>query len=235
MSQRAGKGSSTYKAKHKGIDTQYIARTAIGDTTMMEGEVTRLIKDTGRNSIVAQVVMENGQKEFVLAAEGLTVGQRIQHGEEADVQIGNVLALSNIPEGCPIFNIERVPGDGGSFVKSTGTYGLVVTKDPKRVFVKLSSGKTVKLSRDSRATIGNVSGGGRKEKPLVKAGTAYHKNKAKHRKYPRVRGVAMNALDHPFGGMQHHAGKSKSTSRTAPPGRKVGAIASKRTGRKKKG
>ena len=86
---------------------------------------------------------------------------------------------------------------------------------------------------DARATIGVIAGGGRKTKPFVTAGAKFKSNESK-KKYPIVRGVAMNAVDHPFGGYQHHVGHSKSTSRHAPPGRKVGAIASKRTGRKKK-
>jgi large subunit ribosomal protein L2 len=92
----------------------------------------------------------------------------------------------------------------------------------------------ITLPLNSRATIGNVSCGGRTEKPFVKAGNKFHAMRAKRKFYPWVRGVAMNAVDHPFGGAQHHPGKSKSTSRNAPPGRKVGAIASTRTGRRKK-
>ncbi len=111
---------------------------------------------------------------------------------------------------------------------------MVMTKDERHAFLKLPSGKTIKVGLECRATIGNVSGSGRPEKPLVKAGAAHHRFKARSRMYPRVRGVAMNPLNHPFGGSAHHAGKSKSTARNAPPGRKVGAIASSRTGRRQK-
>ena len=111
---------------------------------------------------------------------------------------------------------------------------MLITKDAKKATVKLPSKKLVNLPLNVRATIGNVSCGGRGEKPFVKAGNKFHAMKAKKKLYPRVRGVAMNALDHPFGGAQHHPGKSKSTARNAPPGRKVGSIASKRTGRRKK-
>ena len=89
-----------------------------------------------------------------------------------------------------------------------------------------------RLSPECRATIGVVAGGGRTEKPFVKAGNKHHKLTARGTKYPRVRGIAMNAVDHPFGGGgRQHPGKPKSISRDAPPGRKVGDIASKRTGR----
>ncbi|MFA4907991.1 MAG: 50S ribosomal protein L2, partial [archaeon] len=151
-----------------------------------------------------------------------------------EITVGNIMALQELPEGCPIFNIERIPGDGGSLVRASGLYGLVMSKEKNRVFVKLPSGKIIALNPAARATIGCSAGGGRKEKPMVKAGTAHMLAKARGRAYPVVRGVAMNPPSHPFGGSQHHPGKSKSTARSAPPGRKVGAIASKRTGRRKK-
>ena len=234
LSQRRGKGSPTFIAKRGGIDTEYISIDHLQKEEMVLGEVIGLVKDSGRTNILAEVWLGNGKNEFVVAAEGMSVGQRIEQGRQASVEIGNVLFLRDIPEGCPIFNIERTPGDGGSLAKGTGVYGFIATKGSGRAFVRLSSGKTVQLSLDARATIGNAAGGGRKEKPFVKAGARWHFFRARNRKYPRVRGVAMNAIDHPFGGSQHHPGKSKSTSRNAPPGRKVGAIASSRTGRRKK-
>ena len=92
--------------------------------------------------------------------------------------------------------------------------------------------KLKRLNPRCRATIGVVAGGGRTEKPFVKAGKKFHKMRVRGTKYPRVRGVAMNACDHPFGGGgRQHPGRPKSVARGAPPGRKVGAIASRRTGR----
>ena len=145
-----------------------------------------------------------------------------------------ILALKDLIEGCPVYNIEKFPGDGGSLVRSSGSYALIVTKDKKAVYVKMPSGKTMQLNPEARASIGISGAGGRKEKPFVKAGKKYKAMKARHKKYPTVRGIAMNAKDHPFGGANHHPGKSKSTARRAAPGRKVGDIASKRTGRVKK-
>ena len=98
--------------------------------------------------------------------------------------------------------------------------------------VVLPSGEMKRLDPECRATIGVVAGGGRTEKPHVKAGNKYHKMKTRGTKWPNVRGVAMNAVDHPFGGGgRQHPGKPKSISRDAPPGRKVGDISSRRTGR----
>ncbi|MDO8627075.1 MAG: 50S ribosomal protein L2, partial [Candidatus Diapherotrites archaeon] len=187
-----------------------------------------------RNGILANVIYEDGTKGFLTAAEGLKVGQQIQIGKNAGIEIGNIAILGNLPEGCPVFAVEKNPGDGGRYARSSGAYALIVTKDSGRVFLKLPSGKMFNASGSARATIGNSASGGRPDKPFVKAGKKYHHMRSKHKKYPKVRGVAMNPISHPFGGAQHHPGKSKSTSRHAAPGRKVGAIASKRTGRRKK-
>jgi large subunit ribosomal protein L2 len=229
-SQRRGKGSNTFKAKLKGIESRY----TIQKEELLRGEITSLIKDTGRNAILAEVIFDNGQSQKVIAAEGIYVGQAIEQGRKATVAVGNVSYLGDLPEGCPVFNIEKVAGDGGTIAKTAGSYGLLVTRDKKKATVKMPSGRLIPLPLTVRATIGNTSCGGKGDKPMVKAGNKFHAMKAKKKFWPSVRGVAMNAVDHPFGGAQHHAGKSKSTSRNAPPGRKVGSIASRRTGRRKK-
>lgn len=232
--QRAGKGSPTYKAT---MDAK--ARTLyppLSETreARIRGKIVELFIDPAHSGVLARVIFENRKTAVIMAAEGLSVGQDIEIGAKASLSLGNIIPLKDITEGAPVFCVEKIPGDGGVLIKSSGLYGLVMTKDPKTVFVRLPSGSTVQLNPECRATIGCLAGSGRIEKPLVKAGKAYHRMKARHHKYPSVRGVAMNPLSHPFGGGQHHAGKSKSTSRHAPPGRKVGAIASKRTGRLKK-
>jgi len=230
ISQRRGKGSNTFKAKLKGIESRY----TIQKEDLLKGEVVSLIKDTGRNAILAKIIFDNGQEETVVAAEGIYVGQAIEQGRGAQVTIGSINHLGELPEGCPIFNIEKINGDGGTLVKTAGSYALLVTRDMKNATVKMPSGKLVLLPLDVKATVGNASCGGKRDKPMVKAGTNFYAMKAKKKFWPTVRGVAMNAVDHPFGGSQHHPGKSKSTARNAPPGRKVGSIASKRTGRRKK-
>jgi len=233
-SQRRGKGSPVFVATQKGIaPAQYIDYTEMTEKTL-KGEVVELIHDPARTSVLAKIEFDNGSQQHSVAAEGMFVGQKVEYGAEADLQIGNVKPIGDCVEGCPIFNVEKNPGDGGSLVRSSGTYALIITKDKKTVYVKMPSGKTMELNPQNRATIGCAGSGGRREKPFVKAGNKYHSMKAKHKKYPTVRGIAMNAKDHPFGGANHHPGKSKSTSRRAAPGRKVGDIASSRTGRRKK-
>jgi large subunit ribosomal protein L2 len=229
-SQRAGRGSNTFKAKLGGIKSQYANKS----DDLMKGEIIDFVKDTGRNAIIAKIKFDNGTEQSVVASEGTYVGQKVEQGPNPEWNVGNVSEIGNLPEGCPVFNIEKVTGDGGTLVKSSGSYALLITKDSKKATVKMPSGRLINLPLNVRATIGNVSAGGKREKPFVKAGAKYFATKAKKIFWPKVRGVAMNAVDHPFGGMQHHAGKSKSTSKNAPVGRKVGAIGSKRTGRRKK-
>ncbi len=232
--QRRGAGSPIYSASKKGTaDTCYVDYTLMKGA-IIKGEVVELLNDSARTGVLARIVFDHGSEEYTIAPEGMYVGQRVEYGEGAGLEIGNVKPLKDCVEGCPIFNIEKTPGDGGRLLRSSGAFGLILTKDAKKVFVKMPSGKIMEIHPDSRATIGNAGSGGRPDKPFVKAGAVYHLRRARHKKYPIVRGIAMNALSHPFGGANHHPGKSKSTSRRAAPGRKVGDIASSRTGRRKK-
>ncbi|KAF1740533.1 hypothetical protein MXB_5071 [Myxobolus squamalis] len=160
-------------------------------------------------------------------------GQYVYCGLKASLHTGNTLPLSSIPEGTTVCNIEMNLGDRGKLIRTSGTYGTIITqnKDNGTCRVKLPSGVKKLLSARNRATIGIVAGGGRVDKPLLKAGRAYYKYKSKSRIWPRVRGVAMNPVDHPHGGGNHqHIGFASTVSRSMPPGRKVGLIAARRTG-----
>ena len=215
-------------------DVHYVMPDEHQAEGILRGQVIELVTDKGRTGVLAEVLFEDGQREYVVAAEGLRQNQWIEYGSKAELQVGNVMPLKMVPEGCPVFAIEKHSGDGGTLIRSAGLYGIVMSKDRGKAFIRLPSGKNVIVEEACRATIGCVAGGGRKDKPFMKAGARFHYMKRRRRHYPGLRGVAMNAVDHPFGGSQHHAGKSKSTSRKAPPGRKVVAIASSRTGRRKK-
>jgi len=233
-SQRRGKGGPAFRARKGGKESKY-PPIQESKERLVKGQVVDLTKEPGRNTIMAKIVTENKTAFFVVAPEGIFIGEEIEMGKGASIEVGNILPLRGIPEGCPVFNIEMRPGDGGAIARSTGGFALLVSKDSSKALIKLPSGKTKQIPLDSRATIGCASGGERTDKPFVKAGKKFHHVKAKGgRLFPVTRGVAKNAGTHPFGGEQHHAGKSKSVSRHAPPGRKVGAIASKRTGRKKR-
>jgi large subunit ribosomal protein L2 len=197
------------------------------------GIVEDIIHDPGRTAPLTKVKINNEKKLF-LAAEGIKVGDSVKYIENTtEIKIGNVISLGKIDEGLPIFNIEKTPGDGGKLVRASGSYATVVSHQSGKTVIRLPSGKFKTLQSKCRATIGVLAGGGRKDKPFLKAGKKYHAYRTRGKQYPIVRGVAMNSVDHPHGGGGHqHVGKPYTVKRGAPPGRKVGSIAAKRTGRK---
>ena len=229
--QRRGRGGSVFRApSHRYKADLSHRREEDGD--VLKGTVVGIEHDPARSAPVADVEFEDGDRRLVLAPEGIATGEEIQIGISAEIAPGNTLPLAEIPEGVPVCNVESKTGDGGRFARASGVNATLITHDRKAAVVQLPSGEVKRLSPDCRATIGVVAGGGRTEKPFVKAGNKYHKMKARGTKWPRVRGVAMNAVDHPFGGGgRQHPGRPKSVSRHAPPGRKVGDITSRRTGR----
>ena len=229
--QRRGRGGPTFRAPSHRYKAE-LSHKKSEDTDTISGEIVDIEHDPARSAPLADVEFEDGDRRLILAPEGITVGETIQVGVSAEIKPGNTLPIGEIPEGVLICNVESSPGDGGKFARATGVSAQLMTHDRNVAVIQLPSGEVKRLNPECRATIGVVAGGGRTEKPFVKAGNKHHKMKARGTKYPRVRGVAMNAIDHPFGGGgRQHPGKPKSVSRDAPPGRKVGDIASKRTGR----
>jgi len=225
--QRRGRGGPTFRAPSHRYKAE-LSHKKDEERDTISGEIVDIEHDPARSAPVAAVEFEDGDRRLVLAPEGVTVGETIQVGVSAEIKPGNTLPLAEIPEGVPVCNVESSPGDGGKFARASGTSAQLMTHDKRVAVVKLPSGQVKRLNPQCRATIGVVAGGGRTEKPFVKAGNKHHKMKARGTKWPRVRGVAMNAVDHPFGGGgRQHPGKPKSVSRNAPPGRKVGDIASK--------
>ncbi len=199
----------------------------------VKGEVVDILQDPGRNAPMAKVKFENGTFVNMIASVDLKVGQEVSFGENAEAEIGNSLNLSQIPEGTAVYNIENRPGDGGKFARSAGNFGRVMSHDSEGTVVQLPSGAFKTLNHNCRANVGIVAGGGFNEKPFIKAGNKWFKTKKRGKVYPRVSGVAMNTVDHPFGGGGHqHIGKPKSVKRGTSPGRNVGSISPKRTGKK---
>jgi len=148
--------------------------------------------------------------------------------------IGNVLPVRRIPEGTAVCNVEERPGDKGCLSRGSGCYATIIghSDDGDKTRVRLPSGARKTLSGDARAMVGIVAGGGRVEKPILKAGNCYHLFKRKRKVWPKVRGVAMNPVDHPHGGGNHqHIGKPSTVSRYSAPGQKVGLIAARRSGK----
>jgi large subunit ribosomal protein L2 len=202
--------------------------------TATNGVIEELVHDPGRGTPLALVKFENGEECYTVVPEGVHAGQQIQIGGKATVEVGNIIPMGKIPEGTMICNIELRPGDGGKITKSSGTYATVVTHTPQGTIIKLPSGKSKYIDDYCRATIGVVSGAGRPDKPFLKAGQMFHIMKAKGHKYPRTRGRAMVPAVHPFGSSKRSARVGTTTSHGAPPGQKVGLIAARGTGRKKK-
>jgi large subunit ribosomal protein L2 len=169
----------------------------------------------------------------LIAPEGIAIGDILQFGAKAEVSFGNILPLASIPDGTPVYNIELIPGDGGKMVRSAGTSGYIVSHTEGTVYVSLPS-KTVKIFDSAcRAQIGVVAGGGRLDRPIFKAGKMSKIVAPTAQRWPNVRGVAMSAYNHPFGGHQHHPGRSTIVARGAPPGQKVGLLGAASVGRRK--
>ena len=235
--QRRGRGGSTFRAStHKRVaPAQYpLTTTKEYFDAAIQGVIEELVHDSGRGAPLALIRFENGEKCYTVIPEGVYVGQKIQIGGKASVEVGNILPLGKIPEGTMICNIELRPGDGGKIAKSSGTYAIVVGHTAQGTIIKLPSGKTRYISDYCRSTIGVASGAGRTEKPFLRAGAKFHLMKAKGHKYPRTRGRAMIAAAHPYGSSKRSARKGTTTSHGAPPGQKVGLIAARGAGRKKK-
>ena len=195
-------------------------------------EIVELVHSPAHTAPLAKVKFEDGATAHLGAPEGLSVGQIIAFGDRVSLRPGNVTTLDQIPEGTQICNVESRPGDGGKIAKSGGNSAMIDTRMGDYVRVRLPSGTVKDLHAKCRATIGVLGGHGRSEKPLLRAGAAHHKAKARGKLYPTVSGVTMNPVDHPHGGGNHQAVHGpNSVSRNAPPGKKVGNIAPRRTGR----
>jgi large subunit ribosomal protein L2 len=151
--------------------------------------------DPNRTARIALVQYADGEKRYIIAPEGLQVGQQILSGEAVAPEVGNALPLKNIPLGSIIHNIELNPGQGASIARSAGAYAQLSARDGKYAIIKLPSGETRMILATCMATIGSVSNAEKANEVLGKAG-----RKRWLGRRPRVRGVAMNPVDHPMGG-----------------------------------
>jgi len=236
--QRRGRGGPTFRAstQKRVAPAQYLLTTTTKEhfETAIGGVIEDLVHDPGRGTPLALVRFQNGETCYTVVPEGAYLGQQIQMGGKAPVEVGNILPIGKIPEGTMICNIELRPGDGGKIAKSSGAYAMVVTHTAQGTIIRLPSGEKKYVNDYCRATIGVVSGAGRTEKPFLKSGPKFHWMKAKGHKYPRTRGRAMVAAVHPYGSSKRSARKVTTTSHGAPPGQKIGLIAARGAGQKKK-
>jgi len=239
-SQRRGAGSvfKSHVHKRKGA-AAHRALDFAERHGYIKGLVKQIIHDPGRGAPLAKVQFRHPYKfktvkQIFIAVEGMYTGQFIYCGRRAQLAVGNVLPVGQLPEGTIIANVEAKSGDRGAFARTSGNYSTVIghSDDGSKTRIKLPSGAKKVVPSNARGMIGIIAGGGRIDKPIMKAGRSFFKYKAKRNEWPRVRGVAMNPVDHPHGGGNHqHIGHASTVRRDAPPGQKVGLIAARRTGR----
>ncbi len=226
IQRRRGKGSPTYTVREKTYGIRYSYPTEDG-----KGVLIKLFNAIGYTAPIAMVKFKH-KIFFNVATDKLLQGQEIQVGANAELKNGNIIPLKSIPTGTEICNIESTYLSGGRMIRTSGSFATVTKKVQDKVGVLLPSKKEILLDEDVRATIGRVAAGGRTEKPLVKAGKSYHIFKAKSKHYPRTSPIKRNAVNHPFGGGRgKNMGKPGIAPRWAPPGRKVGLIKPRKTGR----
>ncbi len=165
--------------------------------------------DPNRSARLALLVYQDGEKRYILAPNGLNVGDVVQSGKDIPPEVGNALALSDLPLGTLVHNVELYPGKGGALARSAGGYAQLTSRDGKYAIIKLPSGEIRMVLTRCKATVGTVSNS---DHDLEKSGKAGKSRWLGRR--PRTRGVAMNPVDHPMGGGEGRASGGHPRSRT---------------------
>ncbi len=237
--QRRGRGTSTYRA-HGFRFAGKVSYNTYNKDGSMTGEIINIVHSKGHSAPLLKVKYDNGKEALMPSFIGAYIGQKITIDQresikdEAEVKVGNAYMLKNIPDGTNIYNIELKPGDSGKLVKAGGSFATVIGQVKGFTKVLLPSKKTKLIHSNARAFVGEIGGSGRTEKPFMKAGLKFMAMKKKNRLYPRVSGVAMSAYNHPHGGTRSlRKGRPTIAPKNAPPGRKVGMIRPRHTGRNK--
>lgn len=192
---RNNQGKITVRHRGGGVKRKYrlidFKRRKDGITAI----VTAIEYDPNRSANIALITYKDGEKAYIIAPKGLTVGTVIESGENVDIKVGNALPIMNIPVGTVIHNIELKPGKGASLARSAGASAQILGREEKYVLIRLGSGETRRILGTCRATIGVV---GNEDYSLVKIGKA---GRTRHKGFrPTVRGSVMNPNDHPHGG-----------------------------------
>ena len=197
---RNNQGKITVRHRGGGVKRKY----RIIDFKRRKDGVTALVSaieyDPNRSANIALITYKDGEKAYIIAPKGLTVGTVVESGENVDIKVGNALPIMNIPVGTVIHNIELKPGKGAALARSAGASAQILGREDKYVLIRLSSGETRKILGTCRATIGVV---GNEDYSLVKIGKA---GRTRHKGFrPTVRGSVMNPNDHPHGGGEGRA------------------------------
>ncbi len=220
--QRRGKGGLVYRSpSHRHV-------TALKLPGAGKYTVKDIVHAPGRNAPLLVIENSEGKKDYQLAFTGAFVGQTIVSGASSEINKGITSTLGMIPDGYLVHNIESIPGDGGKFCRTAGSSALIISHG-EGVSLKLSSGKIRRFNPNCKATVGTVAGSGARDLPILKAGNHIHYLQSKAKRPYTVRGVAMNAANHPHGGGNHqHVGGPSTVARGAPPGKKVGRLSPQR-------
>lgn len=192
---RNSRGVTTVRHRGGGSKRHYRLIDFKRDKKDIPGRVISIEYDPNRSSYIALIQYPDGEKRYILAPLGLTVGEKIESGVSAAVKVGNALPLKVIPSGTVVHNVELVPGKGGQMARSAGTSVQVLAREDRYVLLRLPSGEMRRVLAESNATIGQVGNVDHKNIKLGKAGRTRHRGRR-----PRVRGSAMAPSDHPHGG-----------------------------------
>ena len=192
---RNNTGRITVRHHGGGNRTKYRVIDFKRNKTGMAAQVLTLEYDPNRTAFIALIQYEDGTKSYILAPDGLKVGDTVMSGEGADIRPGNRMPLVSIPVGTLIHNVELYPGKGGQLVRSAGNFAQLIAKEGKYGLIRLPSGEMRNVPLNCYATIGQVSNLDHDNVKIGKAGKKRHMGWR-----PTVRGSVMNPVDHPHGG-----------------------------------
>jgi len=209
---RNNKGKMTMRYIGGGHKKRYRFIDFKRDKDGIPGTIKSIEYDPNRSARIALVVYADGEKRYIIAPNGLQVGNTILSGENATPDLGNTMFLSKVPLGTIVHNVELQPGQGGKMARSAGTYAQLMSRDGKYAILKLPSGETRMVLVTCKATIGSTSNPDHMHEVSGKAG----RNRWLGRR-PRTRPVVMNPVDHPMGGGEGRASGGHPRSRKGLP------------------
>jgi len=192
---RGYKGQISVRRKGGGHKRKYRVIDFKRNKYDIEGVVATIEYDPNRSSNIALINYVDGEKRYIIAPMSLKVGDTVMSGEKAEIKIANSMPLKNVPLGSSLYNLELTRGKGGQLVRSAGTSAVLTAKEGNYCLVKLPSGEIRKIHKECYACLGEV---GNKDHSNITIGKAGRSRWLKKR--PKVRGVAMNPVDHPMGG-----------------------------------
>ncbi|MCI9597667.1 MAG: 50S ribosomal protein L2 [Firmicutes bacterium] len=198
---RNSRGKITVRHRGGGTRPKYRIIDFKRNKDGVPGKIATIEYDPNRSANIALIHYLDGEKRYIIAPQGLMVGDMIVSGPDADIKVGNALPLANIPVGTVIHNIEMKPGKGGQIARSAGNGAQLMAKEGKEAQIRLPSGEVRKIRLECRATVGEV---GNSDHANIQIGKAGRKRHMGFR--PTVRGSVMNPNDHPHGGGEGKAG-----------------------------